>query len=341
MESGGTVYFSGTIVDGDTICADASPEKFGGDVKIYVEGNKNASIHTSCSQPLEPGMIKGNFEITYVELVYEGQKEVSVPAANINGNLGAVTTIISGAAEDLILQIVIPDKGVKNYDPKEDQTYYGTVTVQGLAVNANTAELDEFELELRIVRGLAGNQASGFWGEPGISGNTLYWRDFGLNETGYTLYRALGDDKDYVSLAYFLGEENSYVDEEVRSGVTYRYKMGLRIGGSDVMIGPISITAYDKVPGRFYLSRSFPNPTTGATTLRYTIASKADVSIKVYNVAGQVVETLLDTEKTPVGLYDINWDSSTTSNGIYFCRMTAVPEAGKTFSASSKIVVLR
>ena len=341
IESKGVTYFSGTIEHGDTICADARPlSKLGTNTEIYVDGYLNASIHTSCSKPLEIGMQFGNFIVTDLIKYYEGTKEGEISSDNVDGNVNGIAAIISGAAEDFLLQVTIPEKGIKHYDPQEDQTYKGTVTVQGKAVNAEVTVSDEFDLELRIVKAGGKPLASGFWGEPGGSGTLLRWTGFGLNETGYAVYRALNGS--YAKLTDLSGSSRSFLDGETRSGLIYEYKLGLKIGGSEIMIGPILIKASDRLPHGSYLSQSLPNPTSGATMFRFGVAAKSHVSISMYNVAGQMVNVMVNESKLP-GIYSINWDSSEFANGIYFCRMNVEPTdgQGKAYTASRKVVVLR
>ncbi len=336
----GVKYFSGMVEDGDTICVDARPQKFATDAEFYIEGYLNTKIHLSCSMPLEIGMQFGNFEVVDLIKVFEGTHESAISGANVDGNVYGITTIISGAAEDFLLQVTIPEKGIKHYDPQEDQTYKGTVTVQGKAVNANVAVSDEFNIELNIVKSGTRHLASGFWGEPGGSGNMLRWTGFGLNETGYVVYRALNSS--YVKLGELSSTSRSFLDGETRSGLIYEYKLGLKIGGSEVMIGPISIKASDRLPGRSYLSQSFPNPTSGTTMFRFGVAAESHVSISIYNVAGQMVKVMVNEKKLP-GIYAMNWDSSEYVNGVYFCRMHVGPTDGngKPYFASRKVVVLR
>lgn len=114
------------VEDGDTICVDARPQKFGTDAEFYIEGYLNTKIHLSCSMPLEIGMQFGNFEVVDLIKVFEGTHESAISGANVDGNVYGITTIISGAAEDFLLQVTIPAKGIKHYDPQEDQTYKGT-----------------------------------------------------------------------------------------------------------------------------------------------------------------------------------------------------------------------
>lgn len=67
-----------------------------------------------------------------------------------------------------------------------------------------------------------------------------------------------------------------------------------------------------------------PNPTKGASSVRYGVPLSAAVEIKVYNTSGQVVRTLVDQDQV-VGRYEVLWDGRSDSgravpDGVYFCR---------------------
>jgi hypothetical protein len=88
------------------------------------------------------------------------------------------------------------------------------------------------------------------------------------------------------------------------------------------------------------LSQNTPNPWTSATEIRYEVASSARVSIRVFNVAGQLVRTLVDGQADP-GRHSVSWDGRDRSgkpvaSGVYFCRM----EAGS-YKAARKMLVVK
>lgn len=73
ISSKGTTYFGPEEVGpGDSIYVDASPDKFGANTEVYVDGALDQKIHTSCSKPIEEGMVLGDFEIVDLEKVYDG-----------------------------------------------------------------------------------------------------------------------------------------------------------------------------------------------------------------------------------------------------------------------------
>jgi len=76
------------------------------------------------------------------------------------------------------------------------------------------------------------------------------------------------------------------------------------------------------VPKNFDLSQNYPNPFNPTTTIEYSIPKDANVSIKIYDVLGKEVATLVN-EQRSAGTYIINWNASNFSSGLYFYRITA------------------
>ncbi len=75
----------------------------------------------------------------------------------------------------------------------------------------------------------------------------------------------------------------------------------------------------------FRLDRAFPNPFNPSTTIRFAIPESRQVSLKIYDIAGRLVKTLLD-EHREAGLYDVVWrgrDNAdrTVATGVYFYRL--------------------
>jgi hypothetical protein len=74
-----------------------------------------------------------------------------------------------------------------------------------------------------------------------------------------------------------------------------------------------------------YLLRSFPNPARGSVTVRFSLSERERVSLRVYDVEGRLVKTLLD-GFCEAGLHDIGWDAGSFNGrpvapGLYFCRL--------------------
>ncbi len=90
---------------------------------------------------------------------------------------------------------------------------------------------------------------------------------------------------------------------------------------SDILAVPGQPEEED-LPKAFALRQNYPNPFNPATTIRYELPQAATVSLKVYNVLGQVVRTLVEEEKPP-GRYAVNLQAQDLASGIYFYRIQA------------------
>lgn len=81
---------------------------------------------------------------------------------------------------------------------------------------------------------------------------------------------------------------------------------------------PVTLT----LPNEFELKQNYPNPFNPSTTIEYTIPENSRLSLKVYDILGKEVATLVDKEQNS-GTYIVIWDAKSVSSGIYFYRITA------------------
>jgi hypothetical protein len=82
-------------------------------------------------------------------------------------------------------------------------------------------------------------------------------------------------------------------------------------------------------PAAFYLLQNYPNPFNPTTTIKFSGGSAsgrtgepARVTLKVYDLLGREVVTLVDERKQP-GVYTVTWDAGKVPSGAYFYRLTA------------------
>jgi hypothetical protein len=104
-------------------------------------------------------------------------------------------------------------------------------------------------------------------------------------------------------------------------------------GGQNVPIGIGVIST--EVPGTFGLQQNYPNPFNPTTNIRFAVPHNELVTIKVYDVLGKEVATLLN-ENKQAGTYEVDFNASALSSGVYFYKMSA----GK-FSSIKRMVVVK
>lgn len=100
-------------------------------------------------------------------------------------------------------------------------------------------------------------------------------------------------------------------------------------------IVPLDVRVSDIVPAEFALKQNYPNPFNPSTTITYEVAATGFVSMKVYNMLGQQVGTLLNEVKSP-GTYTLNWNAEGMPSGVYFYTMQA-----DGFTATKRLVLLK
>ena len=101
------------------------------------------------------------------------------------------------------------------------------------------------------------------------------------------------------------------------------------------------------VPRQFTLEQNYPNPFNPSTTIKFSLPSAGSnqakgrvgvgsyVSLKVYDLLGREVATLVNEMKEP-GSYEITWDASGVASGVYLYRLKA-----GTFTETKKLILMR
>ncbi len=98
--------------------------------------------------------------------------------------------------------------------------------------------------------------------------------------------------------------------------------------GSEIAIGEFSIGVVsvgdpgNNLPQSYSIEQNYPNPFNPATTIRYSIPNEGLVSLKVYDLIGEEVATLVNEIKQP-GNYAVTFDAKNLSSGVYFYKMQA------------------
>ncbi len=134
-------------------------------------------------------------------------------------------------------------------------------------------------------------------------------------------------------------KEYHYLDSDVKVGHTYSYKLeDVAITGESTQHDPIRV--FVEKPQEYMLSQNYPNPFNATTHIRYQLPDQNRVTIKIYNILGQEVRTLVD-EVKEAGYHAAIWDGfdkydNPVGSGVYYYRIMS-----GSFVQSKKMVLLK
>ena len=90
----------------------------------------------------------------------------------------------------------------------------------------------------------------------------------------------------------------------------------------DVLVTSVTAALESGSPLDFVLFLNYPNPFNPVTIIKYGISKDAKVSLQIFNILGEEVSKLVD-ERQTAGYYQVQWDASRYSSGVYFYRIQA------------------
>jgi len=104
----------------------------------------------------------------------------------------------------------------------------------------------------------------------------------------------------------------------------------------------------EQIPDQFMLNQNYPNPFNPTTTISFGIPDEASVTIKLYDLLGREIATLLNNEWYEAGLHAVEFTATNLPSGTYFYRMTATTNAGDAengvpgvFTSTKKMILVK
>ncbi len=164
-----------------------------------------------------------------------------------------------------------------------------------------------------------------------------------LNNSGFQVERSSGSAYEVVGFVAGSGTTTeirnyNFVDQNVASG-TYSYRLKqVDFDGTFEYSNAIEV----EVVGvkEFTLGQNYPNPFNPSTTINFSLAVDSKVSLKIFDVLGQEVATLINGQMA-AGSQKVSFDASSLNSGVYFYRIDASGIDGQKFSSVKKMILTK
>jgi Secretion system C-terminal sorting domain len=152
-----------------------------------------------------------------------------------------------------------------------------------------------------------------------------------VDNYGFEIERRTGNkeekENEWEKIGFVEGYGNSnapkdylFTDKSPAGGKQFAYR--LKKIDNDGQYSYSSVVEILIAPSDFALYQNYPNPFNPTTTIKYSLPQESVVSIKVFDVLGSEVETLVS-EKQETGIYEIEFNASSFASGMYIYRMQA------------------
>jgi hypothetical protein len=164
------------------------------------------------------------------------------------------------------------------------------------------------------------------------------------NNSGFEIQRKDGSNE-FTEIGFISGygttsENKSYrfVDGNLAVGnYTYRLKQ-IDFDGTFSYSNEVDVVISS--PAQFELAQNFPNPFNPNTKINFNLAVDSKVSLKVFNIVGQEVATLINSNLV-AGVNSINFDASELNSGVYLYRLEATGIDGSNFVDIKKMTLIK
>jgi len=179
-----------------------------------------------------------------------------------------------------------------------------------------------------------------------IDGNvTLSWSTATeTNNSGFEVERSF-NGSDFVNVAFVAGNGTSLqihnysiTDKNLVDG-NYSYRLKQIDFNGDFEYSKI-INIEVTAPVEFSLAQNFPNPFNPSTKITFGLAIDSKVKLSVYNLLGEQVAELLNSNFS-AGTHNVSFDASNLNSGVYFYRLDANGIDGQNFSSIKKMILAK
>ena len=274
----------------------------------------------------------------------------------LNGNGGLETGIdrwftFSEDSSIVLLDTIFP-RIYPIFPPRSDTHLLFTLNISGAKNRYNGLTIPLDEIEFIGIKGNAeylGSLTEGCWCADDTANGTMKLLGK-INDSTWNFHHefpmgTLIDTIDYQFCIMYPGADTingglNPLANEFLTGVNHNFILnnGCLMSAKNLFgsLNPVNVESIDSnIPSSFNLEQNYPNPFNPSTKIRYSIPQYSYVIIKVFNLLGEEIETLVNSEQS-AGVYEATFDAAALSSGIYFYTLKT-----ENSSFTKKMILIR
>jgi Secretion system C-terminal sorting domain len=157
-----------------------------------------------------------------------------------------------------------------------------------------------------------------------------------------------GQEQRWINIGFVEGYGNSnspkyysFDDNDLIGGTRFKYR--LKQIDTDGNFNYSDEVEIEIIPDKFALFQNYPNPFNPSTKIRYQLPEASKVEIKIYDIKGEKIFTLLD-EKKEAGIFEKEFNADNLASGVYLYHIIAESvnlDPGKKFIETKKMILLK
>ncbi|MGF1669194.1 MAG: T9SS type A sorting domain-containing protein, partial [Balneolaceae bacterium] len=155
-----------------------------------------------------------------------------------------------------------------------------------------------------------------------------------------------------------LNENNTFWEREAPGQIGFNVAEAIDVRLSDniiavgthgrgMWIGEVQLTVsteeefITETPVQFELKQNFPNPFNPSTNIQFSLPEPGNVTLQVFDINGRRIATLLNDELRSSGQHSLSFDASRFASGVYFYRINATTNSGRTFTEAKQMTLIK
>jgi len=266
--------------------------------------------------------------------------------------VGNMTITASGPGDNQVMMFTDPDDPTGSCEASADNTFTGEPEVIGVvglpagtyyistslystACGDITLHIESdvpLPVELTSLEAVAGDREVDLtWTTASETDNAEFMVQRSTATSDWTTVGTVASENNATETTY------NYTDRGVVNGVTYTYRLLSRDINGTVHEYDMTADATPEapLPTEYALEQNYPNPFNPNTSISYAVKEGGFVSLKVYNLLGQEVATLVS-QRMEIGRYTATFSANDLPSGIYVYRLVV-----NDFTAQKKMVLLK